>query len=265
MTEPLGLAFAGQSPSTDRAVIARAQAIIAGEVASADLPIGERDDLAAYGDLHLAAWSDHVPGGVDAFPPISADDEGGFLRERLTLWEKVDSLVMDLDRWRAHRPGRAVVVAVAPANAGAEPFRSRREFEEALDDNAPSVTSAELYAYAALEAGLPYAALGGRAPAAEPAFADIAEAAGLPISVGARKLSDSNPAILASIVVETARCLDLAARRGLAGRIDAFDALFAPRPPVLAGSLGEQRGEDGTAAAPPSPASESLLPRRRPL
>jgi hypothetical protein len=251
MSRSLGIAFCGPALGRETAILHAVRRITRGGVAPDELPIGERADLAPYDDIQLAGWFSEPAEGLRSFPPISTESRESFLRERLTLWEKVEALVADLDLWRLQCECRPVVISLAPSSATAEPFDDLTALLDAFDDNSPAVTAAHVHAFAALEAGLPFAALGEGTPASEPALHRFAESQGLPVTATTDRKDKQRPEVLAALLVETARCLDLAARRRMAGQVDAFDALFAERRPgVVGGTLHrlEQTTEDSGGA-----------------
>ncbi|NNU17388.1 hypothetical protein HK107_13735 [Parvularcula sp. ZS-1/3] len=225
------------------------------------LPIGSHDHLANYRGIQFAGWDldpstcfsaaqrqgavaerdlGPIEAAMDAIKALPALGHDGFCganrgsnrREELTLREKIECLQDDMDALTARTGGRAVVLNLAsPENAPAvrpAVLNRRSALEDALDDQSEEISPAVLYAYAAIDAGLPYAQFSPSHVSEAPAIFDLARERGVPICGRGHdshaNLRDSSDA--APLIIELSRCLDLALRQGEAGPVSSFNAAF---------------------------------------
>ncbi|MDT7933817.1 MAG: inositol-3-phosphate synthase [Sphingomonadaceae bacterium] len=82
--------------------------------------------------------------------------------------------------------GRTVMLNLAsterPADLGSDALQTRDGFERGLDANDPAISPAMLYAYAAIEHGVPYGNFTPSVAADAPALAALAKARGVPVA-----------------------------------------------------------------------------------
>ncbi len=112
--------------------------------------------------------------------------EGPHVKQAPTKRHLAEALIEDIERAKAETGAeRAVMVWCASTEVYTPPGQchmSLRAFEAALETNDPAITPSQLYAYAALKAGVPYANGAPNISADVPALEELAELNRVPIA-----------------------------------------------------------------------------------
>lgn len=112
--------------------------------------------------------------------------EGPNVKQAPTKRHLAEALIEDIDRVRESSGAtRAVMIWCASTEVYTPPtevHRSLRSFEQGLERNDPSITPSQIYAYAALRAGVPYANGAPNISADVPALEELAELKRVPIA-----------------------------------------------------------------------------------
>jgi myo-inositol-1-phosphate synthase len=103
-----------------------------------------------------------------------------------TLMDKAEALIADIDRFRTeHACDRLVMVwcgSTEAYRAPTEVHQSVASFEAALKEDHPEIAPSQVYAYAALKAGIPFANGAPNITVDVPAMVELAAATGTPIA-----------------------------------------------------------------------------------
>jgi len=192
MAERLGIAIVGVGGAVATTAIAGIEMIKAGSNSLAGLPLADRDvaGMVAYRDLEFGGWdlADDTLGNCALRHGVIGEKEladGASALNDMRPWKAAGStgycanidgsnkltgghraavaqIKADLDRFRAEKGlDRVVVVNLASTervpHADDAALKSREAFERGLDENDGAISPAMLYAYAAIDAGDPYA------------------------------------------------------------------------------------------------------------
>ena len=218
MTEKLGVAVIGLGGAVATTAAAGIEMIRAGSNDLAGLPLAERNiaGMADYRDLHFGGWdlSGDDLGTAALRHGVIGDKElsnGASALKSMRAWAAVgstdfcknidgankivcdghrgavDRIQADLARFRTEQDlDRVVVINLASTerspDAGAAALASVDAFERGLDGDDPVISPAMLYAYAAIDAGVPYANFTPSVAADAPPLAELARAKGVPVA-----------------------------------------------------------------------------------
>ncbi len=171
--------------------------------------------LAALDDLVFGAWDPISPNALEAartcgvleerdLAPISAELEGVVamdavfdqrwvkklegtrVKDGASAWELAEALVVDIDRFRAENScDRLVAVWCGSTEAYQEPtgvHASLAAFEEGMRRNDEAISPSQIYAYALLSSGVPFANGAPNLSCDIPAMIELAELRGVPIA-----------------------------------------------------------------------------------
>ena len=192
MAERLGVAIVGVGGAVATTAIAGIEMIKAGSNSLDGLPLADRDiaGMAAYRDMEFGGWdlADDTLGACALKHGVIGEKEladGAAALNTIRPWKAAGStgycanidgtnklsgghrgvvaqIQDDLRRFREERNlDRVVVVNLASTervpHADDAALQSREAFERGLDDDDAAISPAMLYAYAAIDAGTPYA------------------------------------------------------------------------------------------------------------
>ena len=119
-------------------------------------------------------WVRNLP-GVDNVKPASG-----------TKMDQAEALMEDIDRFRAQQElDRVVMVWCGSTEAYREPGAVHQDlaaFEKGLSDSDPDISPSQIYAYAALQSGVPFANGAPNLTVDLPAMLELAEIRGIPIA-----------------------------------------------------------------------------------
>ena len=174
------------------------------------VPLAELDDIVFGGwdpysdDAYAAAMkagvlqAHHLEGVGDelraitpmpaAFSPTWVErlEETDHVKAEATKLEQVEALIEDIDRFRAeHRLDRVVMVWCGSTEAYEEPtgvHQSLEAFRAGLEADDPQIAPSQLYAYAALMSGVPFANGAPNLTVDIPAMEELAMERGVPIA-----------------------------------------------------------------------------------
>ncbi|MCQ8185483.1 inositol-3-phosphate synthase [Parvularcula maris] len=267
MASQLGVAIIGLSGQAASAAVATVELARRGRSSRADLPLGDRPNLAPYSGFRFAGWD--MKGGsvldaafrheavdpqklgtieaalraVKPWPALTGDGgapqgcSGEHKRGEITLRERIECIQDDLDRFRQSVGGRAVAVNLSTpdflTSRAAEAFQSRRALEEALDQQDRKIGPAMLYAYAAIDCGVPFVDFTESPATCASSIIDFAIERGVPLAGRPRGTEPSfhRSAEAAPLVIEVTRLIDYAAAHGARGTVE-----------TLSQSLGQLSG-----------------------
>ncbi|RPF71183.1 inositol-3-phosphate synthase [Aurantiacibacter spongiae] len=217
MAEKVGVAIVGLGGAVATTAVAGIEMIKAGSNGLSGLPLADRDiaDMAAYRDLEFGGWdlADADLGTCATRHGVltEADLQNGASALRdMRAWPAVGSkahcanidgnnrmadghraaigqIQSDLDRFREDRGlDRMVVVNLASTektpDANESSLASLDAFEEGLDGDDTAISPAMLYAYAAIDAGVPYANFTPSVAADLAPLAEMARTRGVPVA-----------------------------------------------------------------------------------
>ncbi len=123
-----------------------------------------------------------------AFSPkwVERLEDTDHTKPEATKRAQADALIEDIDRFRAeHGIDRVVMVWCGSTEAYEEPtdvHQSLAAFEAGLDANDPHIAPSQLYAYAALQSGVPFANGAPNLSVDIPAMVELSELRGVPIA-----------------------------------------------------------------------------------
>ncbi|WP_228242607.1 inositol-3-phosphate synthase [Porphyrobacter sp. GA68] len=217
MSDRIGVAVVGLGGAVATTAVAGIEMIKSGSNSYAGLPLADRDvaGMAAYRDLEFAGW-DLAESDLGAcalkhgvLSERDLDNGAGALRD-MRAWPAVGSrahcanidgdnriadghrgavrqIQNDLASFKRDRGlDRMVVVNLASTEkmpeVGAESLGSRDAFERGLDADDPAISPAMLYAYAAIDAGTPYANFTPSMAADVAPLAQLAQERGVPVA-----------------------------------------------------------------------------------
>ncbi|NDH24088.1 MAG: inositol-3-phosphate synthase, partial [Actinobacteria bacterium] len=179
------------------------------------LPIPQLVDLAALDDVVFGGWDPITPNALEAartsgvlgaehLDALSGELEGivpmdavfdqrwvsrlDGVRVKSTAghWASAEALIDDIARFRTdHGCDRVVMVWCGSTEAYSEPceiHRSVAAFEQALRDDDPRIAPSQIYAYAAIQSGVPVANGSPNLMLDLPCMVELAEARGVPIA-----------------------------------------------------------------------------------
>ena len=217
MSDKVGVAVVGLGGAVATTAVAGIEMIKAGSNSLAGLPLAMRDihGMAAYRDLEFGGWdlSDCDLGTSATRHGVLSEHDlangAGTLRD-MRAWPAVgskahcanidgnnrmadghrgaiDQIQRDLASFKQERGlDRMVVVNLASTekmpDADATSLSSRENFEAGLDGDDPAISPAMLYAYAAIDAGTPYANFTPSVAADIAPLADMARERGVPVA-----------------------------------------------------------------------------------
>jgi myo-inositol-1-phosphate synthase len=255
MTNQLGVAMIGLCGRAATTAVATVELARRGRSPRSLLPLGDRPNLVPYGGFRFAGWDVKETSVLDAafchdavesaklgtieaalrsikpWPALTGEGElrgceGDHKRTDLTLRERIECIQDDLDRFRQSVGGRAVAVNLSTpdhlTSRSAEAFQSRRALEDALDQQDRKVGATMLYAYAAIDCGVPFVDFTESPATCAPSLMDFAMERGVPVVGRPRGTEPAfhESANAAPLVIEIARLIDYAARHGAQGRIE---------------------------------------------
>ena len=166
------LVFGGWDPISDNAYEAARRA---GVLTPEDLA-AVRDDLSAIEPMTAVFSHDWVK-------KLEGADH---VKTEGTLMDKAEALIGDIERFRAeHGCDRVVAVWCGSTEAYHPPgevHRTVASFEQGLEEDHPEIAPSQVYAYAALKAGVPFANGAPNVTVDVPAMLELAAATGIPIA-----------------------------------------------------------------------------------
>jgi myo-inositol-1-phosphate synthase len=266
MASQLGVAIIGLSGQAASAAVATVELARRGRSSRADLPLGDRPNLAPYGGFRFGGWDMKGGSVLDAayqhqcvdpqklgtieaalrsirpWPALTTGEatrgcEGEHKRQDLTLRERIECIQDDLDRFRQSVGGRAAVVNLSTpqflTSRSSEAFCSRAALEDALDEQHAGIGPAMLYAYAAIDCGVPFVDFTESPATNAPSLIDFAIERGVPLAGRPRGTEPSfhRSAEAAPLVIEVTRLIDYAHAHGARGIVE-----------TLSQSLGQLSG-----------------------
>ncbi len=217
MTEKVGVAVVGLGGAVATTAVAGIEMLKAGSNGLEGLPLANRNvaGLAAYRDLEFGGWdlSDSDLGTCATRHGVIGEKElsnGASALRDMKAWPAVGSkahcanidgnnrmadghrgaiaqIKADLENFKTERGlDRVVVVNLASTEKMPDPetasLASREGFEQGLDNNDPAISPAMLYAYAAIDAGTPYANFTPSVAADAAPLAELAAERGVPVA-----------------------------------------------------------------------------------
>ncbi len=171
--------------------------------------------LASLDDLVFGGWDPISPNALEAartagvlderdLAPISAELEGVVamdavfdqrwvskldgvrVKEIANKWDQAEALIADIESFRIEQGcDRLVMVWCGSTEAYQEPsdvHETAAAFEQGLRDDAPNISPSQIYAYAALQAGVPFANGAPNLSVDLPCMIELAETRGVPIA-----------------------------------------------------------------------------------
>ena len=213
----LGVAIVGIGGAVATTAVAGIEVIRRGANRLDGLPLADLaiPGLAEYGDLVFGGWDlngsdlygaasehgvltrnqlDDVEPALSAMRPWPAVGSGEFCRniigankhEASSHREAVRAIRSDLNRFREESGADGVVMINLASTelwpAETEAYGSAEAFERAMDHDDPAIGPAMLYAYAAIEAGVPYGNFTPSLAADIPALAEFARMRNVPVA-----------------------------------------------------------------------------------
>ncbi len=216
--ETLGIAIVGVGGGVATTVAAGLELLRTGAIGTDGLPLAEfagRADLAPYAALRVAGWdlsdadlaaaAEHhavvpeaqrarVAPALAAIRPWPAIANAGYCRNIAGDHVHRDNaprglvarVQADLDRFADETAGRVVVINLASTervpDLDAPCLRSLAAFEAGLDAGDPAISPSMIYAYAAIDRGLPYGNFTPNVAAEIPALVELARLRGVPVA-----------------------------------------------------------------------------------
>ncbi len=112
--------------------------------------------------------------------------DGNYVKQGKTKRELADQLIADIQKFQdTNRVARSVMIWCASTEAysiASTCHQSLAEFEKGLENNDPNISPSQIYAYAALKLGIPYANGAPNLTVDLPAFHELAQSTKTPIA-----------------------------------------------------------------------------------
>jgi myo-inositol-1-phosphate synthase len=112
--------------------------------------------------------------------------DGQRVKDAATRWEQAEALIADIESFRSEQGcDRLVMVWCGSTEAYQEPTEvhaTLAAFEQGMRDNSPDIAPSQVYAYAALVSGVPFANGAPNLSVDAPALLELAEREGVPVA-----------------------------------------------------------------------------------
>jgi myo-inositol-1-phosphate synthase len=211
----LGVAIVGLGGAVASTAAAGIELLKLGKADETGLPLGDVPGLVPYKGMTFGGWDlyaedllqaakhhkvldrDQIDDAEEALqaitpwpaigdPNFCAGVDGEHRRDDLTHRDKVAGLVQDLEAFREESGGSAVLINLASVERTPDRtnpiYQTPEAFEEALDRSDEEISPAMLYAYAAIQCGIPYGNFTPSFSGDVPALIAMAEEAGVPLA-----------------------------------------------------------------------------------
>ncbi len=215
-SKSLGIAIVGLGGAVATTAVAGSLLIRRGEQSKVGLPLAEFEhlDLTPYENIHFNGWDIYddnlyeaakkhavlsneqlslIEEDLKAITPWTGTSNQNFCAgvtnnndSCVTLREQITAIQQNLTEFADATQGPIVVMNLASTEHAVDTsdaiFQTVKDFEQALDENSTLVSPAMLYAYAAIQQGIPYANFTPSMAVDIPALIELAIEKGVPVA-----------------------------------------------------------------------------------